>query len=253
MLDKYDADLVLLLAGGGGCSLDSSPGKNWVERSGGLPGYICRIAKAVMRSGKSKSSAIAIAVSRVKKWAAGGDDVDADTRAKAAAAVAQWEALKTKNKAKKVIKASHDGSDYIFLSSVGAFNTDVVRGAWDAQERLRRHAYEKEHEGSDELDRPSSGMYPYRWIRELWSDSIIVESEGAGEPLYLRIPYSVSGSIVTFGEATMVEKTWIPVTGEAVDLDDLTEIERGLLGDVLELTASRKSYLEVVQAIVQKG
>lgn len=105
-LTHEDNDMIVRLASGAGCSLDSSPGKNWVEKSGGLPNYICKIAKGVMRSGKSKSSAIAIAVSRVKAWAAGGDDVDADTRAKAAKAVAEWTALKAKNKSKKVVKAS---------------------------------------------------------------------------------------------------------------------------------------------------
>ncbi len=36
MVDKTDIELVVQLAG---CSLDESPGKNWVERSGGLPEY----------------------------------------------------------------------------------------------------------------------------------------------------------------------------------------------------------------------
>ncbi len=100
---RDDLDMVVALAG---CSLDESPGKNWVESSGGLPEYICRIARAIKRSGKSTSQAIAIAVSRVKKWAAGADDVDADTRAKAAAAVAQWEKLKAKNRAKSSAKSA---------------------------------------------------------------------------------------------------------------------------------------------------
>ena len=99
-MDRSDTELLVLLAAAGPCSLDTSPKKNWVERSGGLPNYICHIAKGVMKSGKSRSQAIAIAVSRVKKWAAGGDDVDADTRAKAAAAVLAWEKLKAKNKAR---------------------------------------------------------------------------------------------------------------------------------------------------------
>jgi hypothetical protein len=101
-LSTEDDDLVALV----GCTLDRSPKSNWVEDSGGLPEYICRIARAIHRSGKSISQSIAIAVSRVKKWAAGLDDVDADTRAKAAKAVAQWEALKTKNKVKKGAKSA---------------------------------------------------------------------------------------------------------------------------------------------------
>ncbi len=254
MLDQNDADLVVFLAGGGaGCSLDSSPGKNWVENSGGLPNYICKIAKAVMRSGKSKSSAIAIAVSRVKKWAAGGDDVDADTRAKAAKAVAQWEALKAKNKAKQVVKASRDdGSEYLLLSNIGSFNTEMVRRAWDAEERVRRHAYESAHEDARDIAAPNSALYPYRWIRELWSDFIIVESEGStAQSIFLKIPYTVSGNRVTFGEADAVEQVW--QEAEGLDSEDLSEIERVLLNDVLALSASRRSYLEVIQAIAAKG
>ncbi len=101
-LSDEDKQVLVLV----GCSLDRSPGKNWVERSGGLPEYICEIARAIHRGGRPISQAISIAVSRVKKWAAGLDDVDADTRAKAAKAVAQWEALKVKNKVKKGAKGA---------------------------------------------------------------------------------------------------------------------------------------------------
>lgn len=86
-----------------GCSLDTHPTKhNWVEDAGGLPQYICEIARAILRDGKSTDigRAISIAVSRCKVWASGGGDVDAKTRAKAAAAVAEWEKKKASAKAK---------------------------------------------------------------------------------------------------------------------------------------------------------
>lgn len=105
-LSDEDKQVLVLV----GCSLDRSPGKNWVERSGGLPEYICEIARAIHRGGRPISQAISIAVSRVKKWAAGLDDVDADTRAKAARAVAQWEALKVKNKVRKGAKSAAKGA-----------------------------------------------------------------------------------------------------------------------------------------------
>lgn len=98
---EEDAELVVALA----CSLDESPKSNWVEKEGGLPDYICRIARAIKRSGKSTSQAIAIAVSRVKVWAS-GKGVNAKTQAKAAAALAQWEKLKAKAHADNV-KLSH--------------------------------------------------------------------------------------------------------------------------------------------------
>lgn len=68
--------------------------KNWVDEVNGLPLFIRAIAHALIRDGHSESSAIAIAVGRVKAWAAGGGHVTAKTRAKAAAAVAEWEAKK---------------------------------------------------------------------------------------------------------------------------------------------------------------
>lgn len=84
------------------CSLDMHPGKsNWVEDAGGLPNYICEIARALVRDGHPVSRAIAIAVGRCKRWAAGVGDVKADTRAKAAAAIAQWEAKKARAHATK--------------------------------------------------------------------------------------------------------------------------------------------------------
>lgn len=74
----------------------NKPGKtNWVEQRGGLPDFIKRVAKHVQAdSGFSESRAIATAVSQCKKWAAGLGDVKPETRAKAAAAIARWEAMK---------------------------------------------------------------------------------------------------------------------------------------------------------------
>lgn len=80
----------------------------YVENSGELPAYVREIARSIEKTGKSLDSAIAIAISRIKKWAAGGDGVSAKTQAKAAKALAAWEALKAKNKArsKNKVKAS---------------------------------------------------------------------------------------------------------------------------------------------------
>lgn len=84
--------------------LERVPGKqNWVDKSGGLPSYIERIAKHLhYEKGMEISRAIAVAVNTVKRWAAGGTvtehgttkTITAKTQAQAAAAVAQWEAKK---------------------------------------------------------------------------------------------------------------------------------------------------------------
>ena len=101
-LTSEDHDLIVVFAG---CSLDEKPGKNWVEGVGGLPTFVCEIARAIKRTGKSTQDAIQIAVSRVKVWAT-GKGVDKDTQAKAAKAVAEWEAKKAKSKAKTKGKKS---------------------------------------------------------------------------------------------------------------------------------------------------
>lgn len=86
-------------------------GKNWVTRTapantGQLPAYIQNIRNALIRNGKDESSATAIAVGTVKRWAAGGGGVHAEVRAAAAKAVAEWEALKAKSGAEKVAEAT---------------------------------------------------------------------------------------------------------------------------------------------------
>lgn len=109
MFDQSDQDLTLFLAG---CTLARVPGnQNWLEEKavGGLPEYICRIARAIHEGDASKSisQVIAIAVSRVKVWASGGGGVTAKTRAKAAKAVAEWESKKKAAKLDNKVKASN--------------------------------------------------------------------------------------------------------------------------------------------------
>lgn len=85
-IEKYDTS-----------TLETKPGKddNWIERKGGtLDPFIRAIAHALIRNGKGRSQAIAIAIGTVKRWASGGGNVTPKTRAKAAKAVANWEKLK---------------------------------------------------------------------------------------------------------------------------------------------------------------
>jgi hypothetical protein len=91
--------------------LDSSPKKNWVENSGGLPNYIERIAKHLIAKGMTKSRAIATAINAAKRMCATGDlnfpgsqNVNPGSRTQACNAVKQWEALKAKNKARQATK-----------------------------------------------------------------------------------------------------------------------------------------------------
>ena len=84
--------------------LDWSPKKNWVENEGGLPRYIEEVAIGIMKSGKTREQAIPIAISRIKRWAAGLDGVKKDTQARAIAALAQWEKMKASARAKRLAK-----------------------------------------------------------------------------------------------------------------------------------------------------
>lgn len=83
--------------------LDRKPGEsNWVDKAGGLPSYIERIAKHLHAdSGMTISRAIAVAVNAAKRMCATGDlnfsgkqSVNPGSRAQACKAVAEWEAKK---------------------------------------------------------------------------------------------------------------------------------------------------------------
>jgi peptidoglycan hydrolase-like protein with peptidoglycan-binding domain len=103
-------------------SLERSPGKsdNWLEAAGGLPSYIERISKHLhYEKGMSISHAIATGVNTVKRWCTGGtvsstkgptksNNVKPETKAKACAAVAEWEAKKAAGKAKKLKESTID-------------------------------------------------------------------------------------------------------------------------------------------------
>lgn len=99
-------------------TLDRKPGtSNWVDAVGGLPSYIERIAKHLhYERGMSISHAIATAVNTAKRWARGGkvtktgtlQGVNLDTQAKAAAAVAEWEAKKARARVKDLSTEDRD-------------------------------------------------------------------------------------------------------------------------------------------------
>jgi hypothetical protein len=90
-------------------ALDRSPKANWIERAGGLPTYIERIAVHLHNEkGMDISHAIATAVNAAKKMCLTGDlnwpglqNVNPGSRAEACAAVARWEAMKAAAHAKK--------------------------------------------------------------------------------------------------------------------------------------------------------
>ncbi len=74
----------------------------WHHKGMQLPAFVQHIARDLMAErGMDESRAIATAIALIKRWAAGGKDVKPETRAKAVAALAEWEALKAKAGASK--------------------------------------------------------------------------------------------------------------------------------------------------------
>jgi HK97 family phage prohead protease len=73
-----------------------SNGENWVERtaSGHLPRYIRIVRNGLMKDGHPEGQATALAVAAMKRWAHGGDNVSPKVQAAAAAALAEWEAMR---------------------------------------------------------------------------------------------------------------------------------------------------------------
>lgn len=224
--------IAYLTHGVGPCSLDRSPRSNWVQKNGGLPNYICHIARAITKNGHSIQEAIPMAIGTAKRWAAGGTTngtarakhVHPVTMAKAAAAVAQWEALRARAHAGHVVKASHPrGGQYLMLTSVGSFNTDMVRQAWRAMQNDLQlgyhHVGDIDHDGDDDSPKLASG-----WITELGSDYIIVEYyDGDDGAQYARYSYTVDGNTVKFGDPVQVKQAYVPVNeadGEPEGNDD---------------------------------
>lgn len=66
----------------------------WKHKGLMLPPYIQNVVAGIRKGGVPLSKAIAIAISTIKRWAAGGGKVSPEVRAAAAKAVAEWTALK---------------------------------------------------------------------------------------------------------------------------------------------------------------
>jgi hypothetical protein len=109
---------------------------NWVEKVGGLPKYIKRIAKHLQEKGMTQSHAIATAVNVVKKACATGDlnfpgvqHENAGSQAEACAAVAEWEAKKARSHANDepgLLTGEEMGLNEEFLAALTKAMTEAV-------------------------------------------------------------------------------------------------------------------------------
>lgn len=185
-----------------GCSLAETKEKdNWVEKrpQGSLPEYICRISRAVKRSGHPTSQAIAIAVGRVKAWARGEGDVTAKTRAKAAKAVAEWEALKgaTSLSNEQIARFDTDGDTQVLSLCGHDFSVDEARKAYLNQAR-----------GNIGEDTLSPAGVPEPWVSEVWNNFLIVEL--GDELLRVNFEANIDGTF-EFEEPVRLKKAYIPI------------------------------------------
>lgn len=254
MLTESDFNHIIYLAG---CTLAKKPGKNnWVEEDavGGLPDYICRIARAILRGDKSKSvsQAIAIAVGRVKTWSGGGGGVDADTRAKAAKALAEWESKKKAAKFNnKKMKLSSDKEITLFLAN--SYNIDDVRRQYKAAN--------------------PGGNRNYIWVREVWNNFLIVTKETypngdmeAAVTQSVKVPYTVDKTgKATFGEEKEVKQAYVELSASELQtsLTDAqlvtashipcTYKDRGSLSEMVRLSSQPGSAEYVRQIVALEG
>ncbi len=229
MLDLEDQRLIVSLSAAGPCSLNHSPKKNWVEKNGGLPNYICHIAKAVGK-GSGSGGSIAIAIGVAKKWASGAGKVTPATRAKASAAVAQWEALKARAHAHHVVKASDTTRDMlsVTLSNTEDFNTAIVGNAWqEYMEHCGMLASARRQMGED-VTEPDGDEF----IKELWNNYVIAQDGYEDStPSYYRVPYTVNGTDVEFGDWTPVMQTYTDAPAGS-DSDDGDSLDDDALADI---------------------
>lgn len=122
-------------------SLPDLPNKknktNWVEKAGGLPKYIERIAKHLHHEkGMPLGRAIAIAVNACKRMCASGDvnfpgtqQVNAGSRAQACAAVADWNRKKGQGNLREALLLMEGADDRLLpagldLDALGLIGTD---------------------------------------------------------------------------------------------------------------------------------
>lgn len=216
----------LLLVAFAGCSLDESPKSNWVQDVGGLPDYICQVARAIKRSGHTTSEAIQLAVGTVKNWASGQKHVNDATRAKAAAAVTEWEAKKAASHAKSSVKTTAQGESLISLCA-DTFNVDAVSQAFRSQMADKMYpGYNKNSPNSDYIDH-------YSYVSQIWSNFLIVtgDLDNDNDTDYYKVPYSVDPDTedVTFGKPLEVKQEW--VTSEGTKIDGSDDIDANDLND----------------------
>lgn len=141
-------------------------GDNWLKKVNGLPLYIRAIAHSLRRDhGMDESRAISTAIATVKRWAAGGGGVTPETRARAAAAVVEWERKKAQAHTDLTSSSSENVEEFADIPTMAVTPLTVNRdGTW-------RHLLDLAVTVADTNDSPQltmpAGPHRYRhgWVR----------------------------------------------------------------------------------------
>lgn len=203
-------------------SLNRSPKKNWVENTGELPAYIQHIANDIHEeNGVPLGRAIPMAIAAVKRWCRGGGDVNADTRAKACKAVAEWEELKGKNRARQ---AGHA----VASAAKAAVTADMVesdRYPWlpGTYEELRDQIRECATKVLADVE-PTHVEVIGTWP----THAVVTAYTAGGDTLAYELPYEVVADSGGPATVTVYDPQQVELT-VAVDGDDGAEVGEKLL------------------------
>ncbi len=167
-------------------SRNVSPRENWVEQEDANDDFFRAVRNALERRGMTLDKASEVARGTIRRWATGGGDVKADTRAKAVASMAQWEAARVRAKARP-----NKGEGKMHDAMPGSFEAlrDALRIA--AQER-----FGKQPTGADAGYSKGEEPECYVGIEATYPDHLIVSIEnyrqsGESRKTY-RVPYTVA-------------------------------------------------------------
>lgn len=194
---------------------------NWVEKAGGLPSYIKRIAKHLhSEQDMTVSRAIAVAVNTVKRWCAsgtiteggkgnGGKGVSAKTKELACKAVAEWEA----KRGASAVNASQAKPRMINFEGQLVFE--------DERDLILAIAAEMEATGDDEFDYSAFEL----------ALALEREERGLNDDGYAEEDEELGALESVHGEPVIDE---LPLSIETLDVDPDQQIDEDAYGQALE-------------------
>lgn len=102
---------------------------------------------------------------------------------------------------------------------MAAYNVDSVRDAWNAQQDQQRQAVRAQRMASMSDDEVPP-MPPYSYVKELWTDHLIVNTESGrrGDALS-SVAYTVDDNgNVNFGASVPVKVEYVPLSNDSSTL-----------------------------------